>query len=136
MSIELSEDILTGIDEVDTQHRELFRRVNSFLAACNDGRGAERVRETLEFMRVFVLEHFRVEEVMMRARGYPDTVRHRAQHQELLVAVDKLHALLQSDGASDNVVTTTRRVLVGWLVSHIRKTDKALADFLRTGAIG
>ncbi|MEK7704813.1 MAG: hemerythrin family protein [Myxococcota bacterium] len=131
MGIELTDDLLTGVYAIDEQHRELFRRINAFLSACNDERGADRVRETLEFMRLYALDHFRNEEVMMAVRGYPDIVAHKQQHAELIAVVGKLEAKLQQEGASENVVATTRRVLVEWLVNHIRKHDKSLAAHLR-----
>jgi len=38
MAIEWTNDLATGVSEIDYQHKELFRRINSLLDACREGK--------------------------------------------------------------------------------------------------
>lgn len=55
-----------GVELIDTQHQELFKRVSDFLQSVQEkGDWEEKtaaVRETLEFMQNYVVEHFNDEE--------------------------------------------------------------------------
>lgn len=52
-----------GVPLIDTQHKELFRRVESFMqvlrAEDNWDEKIPQLNETLEFMKRYVVEHFR-----------------------------------------------------------------------------
>jgi hemerythrin len=39
-----------GVDLIDTQHQELFRRIDSFYDAMKAGRGQDEVLKVLDFM--------------------------------------------------------------------------------------
>jgi len=39
MAIQWTENLATGIDTIDEQHKELIVRVNSLLDACQQGKG-------------------------------------------------------------------------------------------------
>ena len=60
---------------VDNQHRELFRRVDVFMQALRSSvpwdEKVQLVNETLEFMKSYVVEHFRDEETYQVRIGYP-----------------------------------------------------------------
>ena len=41
MAIEWSSNLATGVPEIDSQHREIFTRVNRLSTACSEGKGKE-----------------------------------------------------------------------------------------------
>ena len=55
-----------GVPLIDEQHEELFKRVNNFIEIIRSGDSwqdkVQSVNETLEFMKLYVVEHFRDEE--------------------------------------------------------------------------
>ena len=65
MAIEWTEDLATGVPEIDAQHKELFSRINRLLEACNQGQGRAEVGKTLAFLEEYVLIHFSTEEKIM-----------------------------------------------------------------------
>lgn len=65
MAIEWTQDLSTGSDEIDNQHKELFRRINSLLDACNQGKGREEIGKTVQFLEDYVITHFSAEEEYM-----------------------------------------------------------------------
>jgi hemerythrin len=64
-----------GVPVIDAQHKELFKRVDSFLQVLRseDSWDAKipKINETLAFMKGYVVEHFRDEEEYQRSINYP-----------------------------------------------------------------
>lgn len=79
MTIGWRDDLLTGVAEVDDQHKELFRRFGELLTACNQGKGGEEVLRLISFLDDYVVKHFTAEERIMRQHGYPDYLEHKQQ---------------------------------------------------------
>src|SRR5512142_2380351 len=80
MGIVWGEYLVTGIVTVDEQHKELFRRINEFLNACDDGRGRDDLIGLLQFLDDYVVFHFRAEELLQEESDYADRTHHREYH--------------------------------------------------------
>lgn len=78
MAILWTPDLATKVDEIDSQHRELFKRINDLLDACNQGRGKEEVQKVIRFLEEYVATHFGEEEKYMEKYNYPgtETIKH------------------------------------------------------------
>ncbi len=61
MTVEWRENLATGNEEIDRQHMELFRRFNTLLAACNQGKGKDEVNGLLLFLNDYIRTHFALE---------------------------------------------------------------------------
>ena len=55
-----------GNDEIDSQHKEIFKRVNKLLSAMADGSGKDTIGKLIEFLTEYVVNHFDAEERLMR----------------------------------------------------------------------
>jgi hemerythrin len=130
MAIEWTNDLATGVAEIDGQHRELFQRVNGLMEACKQGKGRTEVEKVLTFLEDYVVEHFSAEEDYMVKFSYPAYAAHKAQHLEFLEKFSGLKHQLEREGAGVLIVVKTNQVVVDWLKNHIRKTDKTFAAFL------
>ncbi len=133
MAIEWSDDLNTNIEEIDDQHRELFRRVNDLLDACGKGKGREEVGRILAFFQDYTMSHFSSEEDAMRNAAYPDLAAHLAEHHDFIDQISALKQKLMKEGAGISVVLLTIRTAVDWLTAHIRKSDRKFADHLSRG---
>lgn len=131
MGIEWQKSLETGYEEIDEQHKEMFRRFNKLLTACNEGYGKEEVRMMLIFLGDYVREHFSAEEKLQVQHGYPDYPAHREMHAGFTKTLRELENQLSTDGATVSLVIQTNRILADWLKQHISGADKELADFLR-----
>lgn len=131
MGIEWREHLALGISEIDNQHKELFKRFNSFLEACDAGEGGDDIRNMLHFLDTYVVKHFAVEEQLQREAGYPEIEAHQAQHRKFIEDLEALKRQVEVKGPDLGVVLSAGRLMVGWLIEHISKTDKALGQFLR-----
>jgi hemerythrin len=133
--MEWHSDYEIGVEPIDAQHRELFRRTGRLLAAVEQGDGAE-VGRTLTFLRAYVVEHFGAEQAAMAAAGYPLADAHAEEHAlfaRRLLALEAEHA---SAPTSPWLATKLTVELASWLRQHILGADRDLGRFLRGSASG
>lgn len=131
MAMTWTSDLATGIEEIDSQHKELFRRINNLLDACSRGRGKGEVGEVLRFLEDYIVSHFAAEERYMQEYLYSGTTSHMKEHREFMNKFFHLKELFETDGPGVHIVISTNHIIVDWLRTHIRKLDKALAVFLK-----
>ncbi len=126
-----SEDLALGVAAIDDQHKELIRRFNALLTACNEGKGGDQLRATLEFLKSYVVEHFRDEEQLQIRSGYPDYPGHLEKHREFVGKLATLRDQFDDEGASLPLIIKTNSTLVDWLVTHIRRDDQKVGAHVR-----
>lgn len=134
MAVEWKTDYSVGYDRIDRQHQELFLRFNALIEACKESRGREKVRELLGFLDEYVISHFAEEEGLMAAHAYPGLPEHRDLHRRFCDKLNGLKKIMDEEGASVHLLVATNEAVLQWLIQHIRKTDTALAAFLRDKA--
>lgn len=135
MVLQWTEALATGVEEIDNQHKELFRRINNLRDAMKQGKGRMDIGTLLKFLEDYVVSHFSAEEKFMARENYPDTDYHKEQHSRFREAFAKLKGELEAGTTefTDLVVTSETNSLLGnWWINHISKVDKALGAFLKT----
>ncbi|HHN65637.1 MAG TPA: bacteriohemerythrin [Nitrospirae bacterium] len=130
--IQWTEDLATGFDEIDSQHKELFRRINEFHMACKLGKGRDVVEDTIGFLSDYVVTHFSTEEAYMEKYNYPGYLSHRAQHETFMKNLKNIREELDREGSTVSLVIGINNMIVQWLQAHIRRVDKKLAEFLNS----
>ncbi len=131
MAIEWTEDLATGVQTIDDQHKELFGRINVLLNACNMGKGRMEICRTVAFLEDYVNEHFSTEERYMIKHQYPDYDAHRAQHISLRNNLARLKQRLDEEGAGVHIIILTNQLIIDWLRNHIRILDRSFGDYLQ-----
>jgi len=81
-----------GIPVIDEQHRGLFTDANHLLEAMLTGRPAAEVAALVNTLVGNLVQHFKDEERIVRAAGYPRAAEHAASHSAL---VDKAALLVK-----------------------------------------
>lgn len=130
MAFEWKEELRTGVDTIDAQHKELFARINKLLDACNRLRENGDIGNYLAFLEEYVELHFAAEEQEMRTHSYPGFAAHAGEHAEFRQRVKDLCRQYEQQGVNISVLLKTISSSGEWLVSHIMKTDKEMASFL------
>lgn len=130
MSFSWNNDLITGIEDVDTQHKELFARINALLTSCDKASGRDEVRGYIEYLREYIAYHFAAEEREMTTYKYPGLAAHEAEHEHFKKQVNQLYREYTEQGTSEQILRTTVWSSGEWFVNHILKTDKAMAAFL------
>jgi len=126
---EWNDELLVGIDLIDQQHREYFARVNQLLAACQAG-DAERIQDTFNFLRDYVVFHFDAEQQVMQYHAYPDMEAHVEQHEYFGLECDGLGAEIADKPENPELGDLASNLLVDWFVNHIRQVDRRLGKYL------
>lgn len=132
MAVQWTQDLATGIEEIDNQHKELFNRINALIDACSKGKGKEELSGVLNFLADYVVMHFGAEEERMKALAYPDYEAHKKQHDGFIADFLDLKQKLEQKGPTVDLVIKVNHFLFDWLINHIRKMDKVLGAFLKT----
>ncbi len=133
--MEWSSKLDTGIKSIDSQHKELFRRINNLVTAIKEHRCKAEIDGTLKFLEDYARVHFSEEERHMRETGYPGIEEQQMQHKKYLESLAELKAeasLPRVQGSSYDLSATTNQVVVDWIVDHIMKTDMKFGEYLRS----
>lgn len=128
MPLEWSPALSVGIEEIDAQHRELFRRAGRLLDAVRIGSAAE-IGGLIDYLHRYCVTHFGAEEAAMRDVEYPGYARHKAEHDRFIA--DLLELADERDDRGDAFVAPRLdRWLGAWLREHVGGTDAELGRFL------
>jgi hemerythrin len=130
MPIEWTEDLATGIADIDAQHRELYRNIAQLHEAMKQNH-LDRVRATLVYLADYAVDHFATEERAMAAASYPGLEEHRAAHHAFVEQFLRYKADVDREGTSPRVVVDLSAWLGGWLRDHVRRMDGDMARHLR-----
>jgi hemerythrin len=130
MALTWTQDLSVGVKEIDAQHRELFKRINSLLEAMSQGKGKGEISPLLAFLEDYVIEHFRTEEGYMVRHGYPDYRSHRELHKGFTKDFRDIKKDLEAKGLSSVLVISVQRHICDWWREHVAKRDKAFGNYL------
>lgn len=53
-----NDSLATGVDKVDTQHKEIIRMINESHEALSQGKGRVYVEKAIGFLSSYVVDHF------------------------------------------------------------------------------
>lgn len=132
--MEWTEKLATGIATIDSQHKELFRRINNLVVAIKQQRCRSEIDGMITFLDDYARVHFSEEERHMREAGYGGLAEQERSHREYLAALAELKeqaSLPRIQGGSYDLSATTNQVVVDWIVAHIMRLDMKFGEFLR-----
>ena len=131
MEAVFDDSLLTGDEMIDNQHRELIERINRLLIICENEKPAKREAvETLDFLADYTEFHFKAEEELQEAIGYPGLEEHRKKHEELRRVVRDLYDMLEDqEGPTEDFVKQVNKNVTQWLYNHIRGFDRSVAEY-------
>ena len=125
------DDVLnTGDHSVDLQHRFLVNTINELADAIESGGGKTALGEILVVTQYYTEWHFEQEEELMEKYACPVAETNKRQHAYFIDAFKKYRSEFRTQGGSNDLARTIYKELTDWLVNHIMKTDKQLADFI------
>ncbi|HSC80004.1 MAG TPA: bacteriohemerythrin [Chitinolyticbacter sp.] len=124
----LTAELLTGIQEIDEQHRTLFETLDKLQGVVKGGDNWSVVYFALNELSHFARTHFVVEEALMRLHGYPALEQHIAEHRAFAAHLAQLEELAVRQDVSLAIVDFVEK----WLVDHIGVSDQSYVACLRT----
>jgi len=132
--MEWSDRLATGIRTIDSQHKELFKRINNLVAAIKQQRCKSEIDGMIKFLDDYARVHFSEEEKHMRETDYDGLAEQREDHKKYLEALAELKEQASRpriQGSSYDLSATTNQVVVDWIVAHIMKLDRKFGEYLK-----
>ena len=124
-------NLLTGNELIDAQHKELINRINRLVSACENGVCQLEAIRMLDFLSDYTDFHFREEEALQEKSGYPGLAEHKARHEEFRKSVEELHEMLiEEEGPSERFVKAVHDNVIEWFYRHIKGFDSSVAAFI------
>ena len=129
--IKWTPDLALGIEEIDAQHQELFRRADRFVSGLK-GSTRQDVGILLSYLRLYCVTHFGAEESWMRKVSYPGYEQHKAEHDRFIEHILELSREHERRGSPGLEPPRVAGWLQRWLEEHVSGTDRAFASFVLT----
>jgi hemerythrin-like metal-binding protein len=130
VGIDWSDVLSVGITKMDDEHKELFVRINALLVALiNDDRNAD-LKSIVKFIDEYVDFHFRDEERMLVAEGYPKYEAHKQLHAVYEKEFAAIGRELEEKGFSPALLIRIQDKVVNWLLEHIARVDNEYGQWI------
>lgn len=132
MPLGWSPSLAIGVEEIDAQHEELFRRAERLVRALRTGDRAG-VDALFTYLAGYAEKHFLVEERLMEAAGYPGLDAHRSAHARFRADLDAHLGAYAADGGNAGAGLALHNWLSDWLREHLAGLDQELGRYLSRG---
>lgn len=130
MTIEWKQELATGNEEIDNQHKEMFKKFDDFQSAYSLGKAQHEIGSIFTFLDDYVKFHFAMEEELQVRHSYPGYKAHKEEHDSFIRKLEKMEKQLAASGVTSPLVIQANMALVSWLFGHIKGTDREFATFL------
>jgi hemerythrin len=124
------QDLETGIEEIDRDHRELFVQIDEFLQTCRNANW-EKVKSFFALLENHATQHVLVEERLLQETGYPHYEDHKAIHDQLRGKIIDMKSRFRDETLTLTLIFEVKHTLVEGLSHHIYHMDKPFARFLK-----
>jgi hemerythrin len=131
VNLEWSQELETGNETVDAQHKMLFSYVNDVIGVCENDDEADKIQETLAFLIHYTVQHFQDEEALQLECGYPEYEWYKWLHEDFKEKATALAQRFTQSGSSAELCNDVKEVVVSWLMNHIRGEDKKIGEYIR-----
>ncbi len=127
---------MVGVETIDEQHKELFKRLSEFIQIVQDkGKSWEerldKVKETMSFMKEYVVFHFNDEEAYQEKINYPDMEIHKEAHRKFKEGINEYVEIFQQGGFTEERIQEFSAKLMTWLIMHVGKMDQKIGEYVK-----
>lgn len=120
----------TGIDEIDRQHKELFRIINSMYDKVERGLPEKTALiEAMDSVHSYAKYHFTTEEKFFDDTDYPDKEQHYEEHSAFSEKLKTIEEMAQDDPSE--ALSELETYLLVWLIGHIQRVDMKYVPFVK-----
>ena len=120
-----SDDFALNLPEIDAQHQVLFGLIDELWKAIVARSGRDDQLRLITDLDDYAVQHFKEEELFMRATGFPKLETHKAAHGTFVQRIAAERASFES--GNPTLSLDLLRFLQDWLVEHILASDREYA---------
>lgn len=114
-----------GDAELDRDHCELFERAGALHRAMLSGQASSLLEGLLKSLTEYTETHFAREEKWMAEAAYPESERHRGEHNSFRLTIGRMS--LKQKRADRSTSVELIQYLGNWLRIHILESDRKIA---------
>lgn len=131
--IEWSPNLSVNIKTIDDQHKRLVDMVNTLHDSMKSGKAKDVMNSLVTELAAYTDYHFKTEEEYFKKYKYPETLKHKAEHDSLRKEVLILKGKLDSGEAI--ITVEVLYFLKDWLSKHILGSDKKYTQHLNAAGV-
>jgi hemerythrin len=124
-----SDEYATGIENIDDQHRMIFKMAEDFRTALDEGGGERVYRDMLESLDLYVRTHFGYEERCMDKYACPVAEGNKKAHGRFVEVLSKFQQRYKVGGFDRSDARDLVDTVDKWLADHICRIDTRLKDY-------
>ncbi len=120
------DEFLLGIEEIDKQHKQLFRiagDIHTLLKNQLITDKYDQILKLLEELKDYTIFHFASEEEYMRSIGYRKYFSHKVEHDDFIEKINNVD-LDKIDTDHEQYLLEILDFVVNWISEHILETDR------------
>jgi len=125
--LEWNINFLTGIREIDQDHRHLVDLLNESYEALKGGAAADQMQSVVDELVRYADYHFSCEEQLMVAASYPDYAEHKKEHE---IFTDRATEFQNCFENGEVPAIAILSFLSNWITHHFLKTDVKFGAFV------
>ena len=123
------DSILTGIANVDRDHKDIVEKINLFLADVEADANVSVLHDSFRRMEHCIYRHIELEEKMLLAVGYDGTEAHFATQKKLCNDLADMWDDMLGD-PDFHPGEAAKAWLNSWLFAHVKHEDFAYRDWI------
>ena len=116
--INWEKELSVNITELDEQHKKLIDIINDLHNAMLKGKSRDILDKVLDNLIDYTKNHFRSEEILFEKYNYPDYLKHKKEHDDLVKQVLEIQEKYKSG----------KKNVFGFFVGQIMKETKGKAN--------
>ena len=126
-----TEKLETGNEEIDNQHRHIFKLTSNIIESCQRKDHKVSVEETLLFLADYVVLHFKDEEKLSLESDYPQYEEHKKMHDDFKETVGGFIEQYKEESDNEALMAIVNKEIGKWLITHIRLEDAKIAKHIK-----
>lgn len=132
--MEVEENLLTGIEVIDRDHKEIISYVESFCINEQESFDLDYYLDILKKIYNKCSSHFLTEELLMKEVDYPYLISHKIEHDKQLITIKTFIFMFVDSNLSkkNSLFDIIHDMLYDWLVPHVKQNDIIFANFYKT----
>jgi hemerythrin len=121
MSIEWSDELCSGIEAIDLQHRHIINLLNQLFIAHQSSSDPDQIVICLIELSKALQEHFAFEEALLAESGYKGMKDHKFGHEEISEMINSLTMSAMLDDT--DISSESIEKIVKWFKEHLTTED-------------
>lgn len=128
--LEWKKEYEVGVPAIDTQHKKLVELAGDLYDALmgDPEQYKKNLATLLKALGDYTIYHFSTEEKFMKQYAYSGAEIHKMAHRSFVTELNNQVQKLARNSVADGI--QFYEYIGSWLLTHIAKSDKMLADFI------